>query len=251
MSKYKISAISYLNTKPFLYGLNRSDYIRKNSLLQLEPPSVSGEKLLTGEVDIGLIPIAFFPKLKQVNILSETCIATDQYMPSVLLLSQVPINKIEKIWLDYQSATTVGLVKILAKNYWKISPRWLKSNPGYEDEIKGKTAGIIIGDRALKFSPEFTYNIDLSSSWYDFTGLPFVFACWVSNKDIDPEFIMEFNKALFFGIDRLDEVIRREEKKHSFPNINVKEYLKEYLKFKLDDAKKEGMKQFLRYFSSV
>jgi len=247
MLKYRISAISYLNTKPLLYGLSQSAYIGKNSILELEHPAISGRKLITGQADIGLIPVAFFPQLEKFQIISETCIATDRYMPSVLLSSQVPMKEIERIWLDYQSATSVNLVKILAENFWKISPEWLKSNPGYENRIENKTAGVIIGDRALKFMPRFLYNFNLSVEWYQYTGLPFVFACWVTTKNIDPEFLNEFEKALLLGIDHLDEVVRIEERNHSFPDINVEEYLKVYLKFKLDADKKEGMKRFLSF----
>ena len=234
-----------------LYGLEQSEYLRKNSILELEHPSLSGRKLISGQADIGLIPVAFLTQLEKYKIISETCIATDQYMPSVLLSSQVPMNEVEKIWLDYHSASSVNLVKILAENFWKISPVWLKSANGYENKIHNRLAGVIIGDRALKYRSRFSYNYDLSAEWYKFTGLPFVFACWVTTKDLDPEFLMEFEKALHLGIDHLDEVVRIEEKKYSFPNINIEEYLKVFLKFKLDIPKKEGMKLFLNYLSMV
>lgn len=247
MPKYRISAISYLNTKPLLYGLFQSDYIMKHSKLLLDHPAETGEKLKNGQADIGLIPVAYLPQIPRARIISETCIATNRYMPSVLLSSQVPLQKIEKGWLDYQSASSGALAKILAGRYWNVHIDWLKSEEGYEKKIKGQTAGIIIGDRALKLAHRFTYNYDLSAEWYQFTGLPFVFACWVAVSDIENEYLNKFEEALMTGLEHLDIVIRQEEKNHFFPNINVEEYLKTYLKFFLDPAKKSGMKKFLSY----
>ena len=60
--------------------------------------------------------------MKEHYIISDYCISCDGEVASVGLFSDVPLNKIEKILLDYQSRTSVELLKILVEEYWKIDP---------------------------------------------------------------------------------------------------------------------------------
>ena len=114
---------------------------------------------------------------------------------------------IKRIYLDYQSSTSVKLVKILASKLWKINPQWLIAEPGYEEQILDDTAGIIIGDRALVDRKKFPYVYDLSADWKKLTGLPFVFACWVANKDIPTHLIDSLNQSLKIPHQFIPEVV--------------------------------------------
>ena len=190
LNKIKISAVSYQNTIPFLYGMENSEFIDRNTCVSLDIP-----KLLDNEVDIGLVPIAILPQLSEFEIITDYCIGAEGDVKSVLLLSDVPLNKIEKVYLDYQSRTSVNLLIVLAQNFWKINPVFKHARPGYESEITGKTAGVVIGDRTFALKKNYKYAYDLAGEWTKFTGLPFVFACWVSNKKIDFDFIKQFNNC--------------------------------------------------------
>ncbi len=90
--------------------------------------------------------------------------------------------------LDYQSRTSDDLLKILIKEYWKINPVFEETSGEYQSKISGTTAALIIGDRALKQREISSYIYDLGLEWKKFTGLPFVFAAWVSNKKLDIRF---------------------------------------------------------------
>jgi len=118
----KVSCVRYLNSQPFIYGLKNNPVINEIDL-SLDIPSVCAEKLLNGNVDIGLVPIAVIPELKESHIISDYCIGADGKVETVLLLSDVPLEKIETVLLDYQSRTSVLLVKMLAGKFWKISPQ--------------------------------------------------------------------------------------------------------------------------------
>ena len=115
----KILAVSYLNAKPFIYGLEHSNLLT-NYKLELDIPSVCADKLLNNKVDIGLVPVAIIPFFKDYTILTDYCIGAKGAVGSVMLYSDVPLNEIENIYLDYQSRTSVALVQIIAANYWKI-----------------------------------------------------------------------------------------------------------------------------------
>ena len=47
----KVSAVSYLNSVPFIYGLKQSELIH-NIDLQLDYPSICADKLINGNVNI-------------------------------------------------------------------------------------------------------------------------------------------------------------------------------------------------------
>src|ERR1043165_5988838 len=108
----RVSAVNYLNSKPFIFGLQNSDIINEIDL-QLDIPSVCADKLEENKVDIGLVPVAILPELEEHHIISDYCIGADGEVSSVLLLSDVPLDEIKSIHLDYQSRTSVMLAQVL------------------------------------------------------------------------------------------------------------------------------------------
>ncbi len=241
--KYKLSVVSYLNTIPFIYGLKQSGLDKKLNI-SLDIPSACADKLLNNKVDISLVPIVVLKQMQNTYIISNFCIGADGAVDTVCLFSDVPINEIESIFLDYQSKTSVELLKILLKEYWKVSPKLLVAKGNYEQKIKGKKAGIIIGDRAFQYQSKFKYVYDLSAIWKSHTGLPFVFACWIANKKIDEEFIKEFNKALSFGLQNTQKAIDSAASIYSHCN-NPADYLNNKISYHLDVEKQKGMELFL------
>jgi len=249
MKKIRISVVNYLNSKPFIFGLENSEF-RNNIDLQLDIPSVCAEKLEDDRVDIGLVPVAILPELEEYHIISDYCIGSDGAVGSVLLLSEVPLNEIKTVLLDYQSKTSVLLAQILAEKFWKIRPQWTDGEEHFEDLIQGTTAGIVIGDRTFSLKNKFNHVYDLSAEWKKFTQLPFVFACWVSNKELDRSFVIQFNNALRFGLMNIEEVISRY-KKESGTELDVKDYLEHKISYAFDDRKKFALELFLKYESEI
>ena len=237
----KVCSISYLNSIPFVYGLENSDI---GVDLSLEIPSVCGQKLIKNEVDLALLPVAVIPSLDFADVVSPYCISSDGAVQTVCLFSQVPLEQIKTILLDYHSITSNALVKLLSKYFWKIHPDFKKSEFLFSSNIKGNTAGVIIGDRAYKYRDDFPFIYDLSYEWKKFCGLPFVFACWVSNKPLDSSFKKAFSSALKYGISNLDLALS--EKSDTFcTQIDKIKYLKEVINYDLTDEKRKSMQMFL------
>jgi chorismate dehydratase len=184
--------------------------------------------------------------LAESHNVSDYCIGADGEVASVCLFSQVEIKKIKTILLDYQSRTSVALLKVLCKEFWKIDPEFKEASVGYIDEITGSTAGLIIGDRALQQRPNFEFIYDLAEGWKQMTGLPFVFAAWVSNKKLDERFIEKFNAANHEGLHKLDKVIAE----NPCDYCNLEEYYTKHIQYMLDAEKKTGLKKFLGYISN-
>jgi len=244
---FKLGIVSYLNTKPFLYGLEQSD-LRDQIELSIDIPSVCAEKLLKGEIDLGLAPAAIIPLLKEYYIVSDYCISADGKVETVCLFAQCPVEEVKTIYLDYQSRTSVELVKILIKDCWKINPTLIPAKQGYEPLIKDQTAGLIIGDRAIANKGKFRYEYDLAEAWKNYTNLPFVFALWISNKKLPDIFIHQFDKSLQYGIEHIHQIV--ESCQPDYPHFDVKKYLTQYVNYKLDTEKQKGLDLFLKKIGS-
>jgi chorismate dehydratase len=209
--------------------------------LVIDYPSNIASMLVNDEVDIGLVPVAIIPFLKEFHVISDYCIGCDGEVASVCLFSNVPLQEIDTILLDYQSRTSVALLKILLKEHWNISPELIDGTHNYEIKITGKTGGLVIGDRALSQRLRSKYIYDLGQGWKEMTGLPFVFAAWVSNKKLPVGFEGSFNKAIALGLNNFD-IVKNE---NPFPDFDLKKYYDLYISFKLDERKKEGLELFL------
>ena len=245
----KISVVSYLNSKPFIYGFNKLNFNAKADI-QLDTPSVCAEKLISGKVDIGLVPVAILPELEKYFIISDYCIGADGPVDSVLVLSNVPLEKIKTILMDYQSRTSVMLTRVLAKNFWKISPEFFSSKPEYEEKISGDVAGVVIGDRALILKNKFKYCYDLSEEWKKFTNMPFVFATWTATSEPDAQFLKDFNAAISQGIELIPEIAKAESNS-SLSEESIRNYLTKSIDFNFDNKKKKALQLFLKYVAEL
>ncbi len=230
-----------MNTKPLIYGFEHG-LMADTVDLKIGYPSKIASMLLENNIDVGLVPVAIIPEMKEHYIISDYCIGCDGAVGSVGLFSEVPLNKIEKILLDYQSRSSVHLLKILAEDFWEINPVFEETSTEYQSKISGTTAALIIGDRALQQRKISPFMYDLGLEWKKYTGLPFVFAAWISNKKLDEGFIAAFNEANAFGLKNLDDVIKKNE-----TNVfNIADYYNRYISFRLDGKKMEALSLFLK-----
>jgi chorismate dehydratase len=201
--------------------------------LSLDIPSVCANKLIENQVDIGLVPVAALLHIKDYHIISNYCIGANGAVDSVFIFSNKPILEIETLQLDAQSNTSNLLSKVLLKYHWKINPKLVET---------GVADGIVqIGDRTFLNRNQFKYHYDLALEWHKFTGLPFVFAVWASNKIISDDFKTSFNAALEYGLNhRMEMIADLEEVK----NIDLEDYLMKKIDFNLDQDKLAALAKF-------
>ena len=239
-----MGAVSYLNTKPLLYGIERSP-VRREIELIIDYPASIASMLLKDEIDMGLVPVAIIPSMKEYYINGEYCIGSNGDVASVCLFGERPVEKIETVLLDYQSRTSVQLARVLLREYWKVNPRLVDGGKDLRDHIRGATAGVVIGDRALEQRRISPYIYDLAGTWKAFTGLPFVFAAWISNKPLDPSFVQAFDEANGLGLRHIDEVVAE----NPYPVFNLHDYFTKHLDYRLDGPKRLGLEKFLDYLT--
>jgi len=241
LEKIRTGIVNYLNTRPLIYGLEKPPVAERIELIGDYPSNIA-RMLISGEIDLGLIPVAVIPQLPEYHIVGDYCIGAEGEIASVALFSEVPMKEIEKVYLDYQSRTSVALLRFLMKEYWGIQPEIIEATgEDYREKITGTTAGLVIGDRALEQRKISTFIYDLGSEWRAITGLPFVFAAWVSTKPLPGDFIQLFNEANALGLQHIDEIAAA----NPVELYDLKKYYTLHLSYNLDKEKMKGMDLFL------
>lgn len=237
----KIAAVSYLNTIPFVYGIEHEGNFRAN--LTLAPPAECARLYQEGEVDIALLPAAVVPQLKSTEIITDYCIGAVRAVRTVALMCNCELQNIRRIFLDAHSRTSVQLVGYLAKKVWKIEPEWcaLDSYDNLAASAAEGDAFLLIGDKVFDHEGEFTHTFDLAEAWQKATGLPFCFAVWVARKGTPYSVIDSLQHALTYGIEHTYEAILEYgygEKEYAY------EYLTENIDFLFDEQKHKALQKF-------
>lgn len=241
MEKIRVGIVNYLNTKPLIYGLEREPIRSEIDLVGAYPARLA-QMLKEGEVDLGLIPVAAIPQLPEYHVIGNYCIGAEGEIASVCLFSEVPMQEIREVYLDYQSRSSVALLKWLMRESWGIHPEIIQAtDESYRDKIRGTTAGLVIGDRALEQRKISTFIYDLGTEWRAITGLPFVFAAWISTKPLPEDFIARFDAANQMGLAHIDDIVAA----NPYPLYDLRKYYTLHLSYQLDEKKRAGMKHFL------
>lgn len=224
-----------------MYGL-KSHPVREEIDLVEDYPSRIAQLLIDDEVDMGLVPVAIISRLREHHIYTDFCIGASGPVDSVCLFSEVPIEDVTEVYLDYQSRTSVMLATVLLKEYWKSDATLIPaSGEDYRDRITGRSAGLVIGDRAFEQRLRSPYIYDLAEHWQRFTGLPFVFAAWIANKELPADFIARFNAANAEGLAHIPEVVAE----NPYPHFDLTEYYTRSIDYRLDQKKRDALSLFL------
>jgi len=251
MEKIRISAVRYANTYPFIWGLRESGFDKK-VLIETDHPAQCALKMISGQADIGSIPVAALLQLKKYDIIGKYCIGASGKVRTVMLFSNCPFEEVRTVNLDYRSRSSVNLSKVLARHMWKREFKWRDTSESFDFVNPGKDeAVVLIGDQCFESESRFKYGVDLAFEWNRYTGLPFVFAVWAANRSFDNKFRDEFNEALKLGVENLHRVAV------DFAGISViqehelETYLRKNIDYPLDDKKIEGMNLFLKLLAEV
>lgn len=243
MKPVRITAVSYYNTLPFIYGIEHAGTLSGYEL-SLDVPSECARKLRSGEADIGLIPVGALPDFNDYQLVSNFGIGADKEVKSVLLLSETDLQNIKTIYLDTDSLTSVNLVRILAEKYWNINPKW-KSLAALKGKLAANEGKVLIGDKTFGLSTQYPFCYDLAGEWIKYSGLPFVFAVWISCKPLPDTFLNKFESALAWGVKHRARSGIMAHNRH-ITEQELISYLTNDISYPLDAQKMKGMDLFLR-----
>src|SRR5579863_9781872 len=254
MRRLRISAISYLNTAPLMWDFEHGEAGRDFDI-SYTLPSACARDLQAGNADIGIIPAAAYAAIPGLQILPGVAIASRRAVRSILLVSKVPLEKIQSVALDTSSLTSVALTKVLFAKWWGGSRSFAPMAPDLDKMLERHDAGLVIGDPALKIDRSRYLTYDLAEEWIRFTGKPFVFAFWAvrqaalvnAPRDLDLATVFQESRDHGLQPENLDRIAREWGPRLGLSESGVKSYLTENIHYSLDPACLDGMRLFYQF----
>ncbi|HUG91394.1 MAG TPA: menaquinone biosynthesis protein [Planctomycetaceae bacterium] len=239
----RIGAVSYLNSKPLVEGL---DELAPRAEVMLDYPSRLADHLADGLLDVALVPSFECLRAPGYEVVSDACVATNGPVMSVKLYSRVPPGEIRRLALDEGSRTSAALARVMLAERYGVWPQTEPLPLGSAPEAAAADAVLVIGDRAIRPPRErFAVTWDLGQEWLDWTGLPFVFALWASRSGTDLGDVEDaLAQARDRGVAALDGIAEREAPRVGIPVETARHYLTRNLHFSLGEAERSGLALF-------
>ncbi len=243
-----LAGVSYLNSRPILDPLEREPYARRFAVQRVVPAEVA-RLLSEDQASLGLIPVAAAATLGDIRFVRGVGIGARGRVRSVLLVSEKPLHEIEEVELDLSSRTSVVLAKLLLGRLRKTEPRYLgrRYEPGRGPNATGKTAALVIGDLALTLEGRFPHVLDLGQAWFEWTGLPFVFAAWGArtSTEVHPGDAQALRDALAEGLADRPGIAAGHASKGGIDQVTAHAYLTEAIHYAFGDDERRGLELFL------
>jgi len=245
MSALRLGAVSYLNTKPLVYGL---DAIPEQFELRFDVPATCATLLHAGQVDLGLIPaIEFLRGAEDYWIVPGVAIASEGDVASVAVFSKKPIEQVRSIALDLSSRTSVALTRILCAKRWGIAPDFSPAEPDLAAMLARADAALVIGDPAMAIdaAAQGLHKIDLGGEWHALTGLPFVYAMWTGREGAaSPGQCAALRRAREQGEANLSRIADQVGEGDPGRADKALRYLRDNLKYGLGEREAAGLRRF-------
>jgi chorismate dehydratase len=241
----RVGAVSYLNTKPLVFGLDR---LAPDIELVYDLPSRLADQLAEGRLDVALIPSIEYLQDPSYTIVSDACIACRGPVMSVKLFSRTRIRNLRTLALDEGSRTSIALVQILLQQRFDLRPKLSALPIGARAEDANTDAVLLIGDRAMRPPEGFIESWDLGAEWSRWSGLPFVFAMWTARADAELNGLeAALREARDAGVGRLEEIAAAEAAKVGLSYEDCLSYLRDNLHFYLGPRERRGLTLFAEH----
>jgi len=241
----RIGAVNYLNSKPLVYGL---DALAPKVRVTYDLPSRLADSLVSGRLDVALVPSVEFFRTPGSSIVSDACVACRGPVLSVKLHFRVPPQNVRRVALDEGSRTSAALTRILLAEMYGIEPKWESLPIGCGIETTDADAVLLIGDRAIADgSPNagFVEIWDLGERWGDWTGTPFVFAMWIAREGLDVgEVAVTLGAARDNGVQHFGQIAAQEAPLVGVSHETAIRYFRDNLHFVLGKAELVGLRKF-------
>ena len=249
----KLGTVPFFNAKPLIYPLEKN-LVEHNFEIVYEVPSKLSKSLANKKVDLGLIPVAELINRNDYMVIKDISISSYGKVDSVVLVSKVSIEDIGTVALDSRSQSSSSLMKVILECFYKIKPKYIERI--YDNNFfSGIDAGMVIGDSGLRklYSKNSDYKIyDLGDLWTCNTGLPFVYAVFAVNRDVDlGDDLQSLYKSKSLGIKMADEIVKNEYEKLGVSEENCKKYITERIKYDLGENEVEAIIKFSNFLNDL
>jgi chorismate dehydratase len=257
MRPLRISAISFLNTAPLMWDFEHEPTSKHTSNFEITytVPSACALALRQGTADIGIIPAFTYAQIPNLVIVPNVAIAARGPVRSILLVSKVPIEKIETVATDTSSRTSVALTQVILQKWFGGKRHFVPMDPDLPKMLERADAALLIGDPALLVKPDSYHVYDLAQVWHERTGKPFVFAVWAVREQALLETKPGLEVAGIFQTSRdrglypanIEAMARDWAPRLGLTEQDVQSYLSNNIYYYLDAPCLEGLKLFFEF----
>jgi chorismate dehydratase len=243
VNQLRISAVSFLNTTPLVWGLTHGP-LDGRAEIWFEVPSACAASVAGGVADVGIIPVIEMARQGLPSV-PGLGIASDGDVRSIFVVSHVPAEEIRSLALDTSSRTSVALARVILAQKYGVRPRTIPYPPNVAKMLTLADAALLIGDPALRLAPQqegyFVY--DLGRDWTEMTGLPMVYAMWAGRGAAEAAELLQESYA--YGRDRIDEIVASEAAPRKIPLELARNYLTRNIVFELGERHMRGLELYL------
>lgn len=244
---FRLGRLSFVNVLPVYL------FLRQDGALFREvcaPPSTLNRMLREALLEVSPVSSVEYARgSASYSILKGLSISSLGRVRSVMLFSQKPMEKWRGGFIEcpMESETSVFLLKLLLRNHWGLDAELAKEGRAGEP-----SAVLRIGDRALReaASGKWPHAWDLGEAWFQWTGLPFVFALWLVREEVARDRaaqLRRLHKALLrakeTGLCRIEACVEEANKKLGGLKLDLLEYF-QGLNFDLGEAQIRGLSRF-------
>lgn len=245
MSSVRLAAVNYLNARP-LWDAFTDPAFAPEVTLSTALPSEVARQIAEEEVDVGLVPVAALASLGDARIVRGVGITSPGPVESVVLVSEVPFDRVEKLTLDASSRTSLVLARLVMRHRFERDfPVEVMRSEDAVASVRGARASLVIGDPALEVRDRFPYVLDLAEAWREWTGLPFVFAAWGGRAGgLDAAGEARLLEAKRVGRERSDAIADAHAAARGLDGTKLRNYLRQSIRHELADAERRGLERF-------
>jgi chorismate dehydratase len=242
-SPIRIGAVEYLNARPLIDALPR---LAPRATLALDLPSRLADRLAAGELDVALVPVIEYFRGGSYSLVPNIAIACRGPVLSVTLFSRKPWPEMRSLALDEGSRTSAALAQILLRQRYGIEPRLEPLRVDQSVETTAADAVLLIGDRAMRSDlPGYAHSYDLGQEWFEWTGLPFVFAVWAVRPGAElGEVAQALAASKRHGLENLAPIAAREAKALGLDPAFCRRYLANLIRYDLGPGELAGLAHF-------
>ena len=232
----KVALVEFLNAVPLYYALKKN-IVENDFEFVSAVPSECARLLFTKKVDVSNASIVEYVNSEDYLLLPDGCISTASRVKSVVLFLKKPLKQVKVVKLDRNSKTSVALTKVLFRFKYNLSVDYV-----WDGEADCE---LVIGDNALKrLKKSNEAVVDLAKEWFEMTGLPFVFAAWITNRKLSADTVEKFIQAKEIGKQLINNIC--EESRNLVDYDECKKYLTENIQYDLTNEKLKAIEEFLK-----
>lgn len=248
VSVIRLGVVSYLNTRPIIRGLEQFQDLE----LKQAVPSLLLDQVLGGNVDVGMCSsIDYLRSPVPLRLLRVAPLTCHGETLTVRIFSSIPIEEVRQIACDTDSHTSVALLRILLKEAWSIHDCDIIDFDAGSPIQSWPTTVMLIGDKVVNGPPPVQTHpiqVDLGEAWKTLTGLPFVFALWMTRQDTPESLLYEVSRTLRMNLarnlDSIESFIEQEASLHDWPVDLASRYLNGLIRYELGTKELAGLRKF-------